>query len=83
MNSIKKKITDEYGTINKFADAVAGKMKMSRTHLYKLINKSDVNPTIETLKELSFLTGIPLEEILDEFSHDRHRDGGPSPQRSD
>lgn len=72
-NTVKQHILEQYKTINKFVEAVHPRMKMSRTHLYKLINKEDVNPTMSSLIELSELTEIPLEDILNEYSL-RYRD---------
>ena len=74
--TLKERIIKEYGSINKFVDIVYPRMKMSRTHLYALLNKEDINPTLETLHELSELTNVPFEEIIHEYSM-RYRDKGP------
>lgn len=74
--TIKERIEQEYGTINKFVDTVYNKTNISRTHLYKLINNDEAtNPTMETMVELSRITRIPLEEIIHEYS-DRYRNSG-------
>ena len=72
-STIKQVILAKYKTVNQFVEAVAPRMSMSRTHLYKLINKEDVNPTMASLVELSELTEIPLGDILNEYSM-RYRD---------
>ena len=82
MPNVKEKIVEQYGSINKFIDAVADKMSMSRTHMYKLIQNRNVNPTIDTLIELSELTNIPMEEIMNEYRN-RHRDRQPEGKQSD
>ena len=74
--TLKERIIKEYGSINKFVDHVAPRMKMSRTHLYSLLNKETSNPTIETLHELSELTNVPLEEVICEYSM-RYRNKKP------
>lgn len=74
MNKIKSHIIEQHGTINKFLDANQQRMTTSRTHMYKLINMVDANPTISTMKELAELTGLSMEEITHEFSSYRHRE---------
>lgn len=80
--TLKERIEERYGSINKFIDSVQGSMTVSRTHMYKIIQNQNVNPTVETLIEVSELTDIPLEEILNEYST-RHRDRKPSDQHED
>lgn len=82
MSTVKETIEKQYGSINKFIDAVADKMSVSRTHMYKLIQNKDVNPTIDTLIELSELTNIPMEEIMNEYRN-RHRDKRAEGKHSD
>ena len=74
--TLKERIVKEYGSINKFVDHVAPRMKMSRTHLYALLNKENTNPTLETLHELAELTNVPVEEVIREYSM-RYRDQRP------
>jgi hypothetical protein len=66
--TIKQKIESEYGNINKFVETVRPKLKMSVPHFYKLINHKTVNPTVDTMRELSELLNIPLEEVMLEFA---------------
>ncbi len=73
-NKIKSSVEERYGSINKFIEEKASQMRMSRTHMYKLLNGEDVNPTLETLRELAELTEIPIGDILNEYSM-RYRDG--------
>ncbi len=74
--TLKERIVAKYGSINKFVDTVYPKMRMSRTHLYALLNKETINPTLETLHELAELTEVPFEEIVHEYSM-RYRNQGP------
>lgn len=73
METIKQKIIAKYGSVNKFVEEVCPDMAISRTHLYKLLNGVDTNPTIETLMELAKLTDTPLEEVTNAYSL-RYRD---------
>mgnify|MGYP003447000207 CR=1 FL=1 len=57
-------------------------MKTSRTHMYKLINGESVNPTVETLVELSKLLNIPEEVVFNEYST-RYRNKQSESQYSD
>lgn len=82
MPTVKERIVEQHGSINKFIDSVADKMTVSRTHMYKLIQNKNVNPTIDTLIELSELTNIPMEEIMNEYRN-RHRDRQPQGEQSD
>ena len=78
--TIKTKVEQKFGTINKFVDSVFNKTTLSRTYLYKLINNTDANPTMETMIELARITEIPLEEIVNEYSN-RYRDSGVEDKR--
>lgn len=74
--TIKQKIENEFGSINKFVDANYTTLGISRTYLYSLLNKEECNPTIDILIKLSVLTKIPVEEIFDEYSM-RYRNKKP------
>lgn len=65
---VREKIEAKFGTLNNFCEKKHGEMLVSRTHLYKLLTGSEINPTIGTLVNLSELTGIPLCEICEEFA---------------
>jgi len=78
--TIKTRIEQKFGTINKFIDSVFNETTLSRTYLYKLINNTDTNPTMETMIELARITEIPLEEIIDEYSN-RYRNSGVENKR--
>ncbi len=65
---VKETIIKKFGTLNKFCDAKHNELTISRTHLYKLLNGIERNPSIGTLVNLSELTGIPLTDICDEFA---------------
>lgn len=73
--TIKERIEEQHGTINRFVDSVFNKTKISRTHLYQLINNNEANPTMETMVELARITNIPLEDIINEYSN-RYRNPG-------
>ncbi len=77
---IKTRIEQKFGTINKFIDSVFNETTLSRTYLYKLINNTEANPTMETMIELARITEIPLEEIIDEYSN-RYRNSGVEDKR--
>jgi DNA-binding phage protein len=77
---IKTRIEQKFGTINKFVDSVFNETTLSRTYLYKLINNTEANPTMETMIELARITEIPLEEIIDEYSN-RYRNSGVEDKR--
>ena len=70
--SIKEIVIERYGSINNFIDKNYTKLKTSRTHMYKLLNGENVNPTVETLVELSTLLELPEEVVFREYST-RHR----------
>ena len=55
MQTIKDIVIERYGSINNFIDKNYTKLKTSRTHMYKLLNGENVNPTVETLVELAAL----------------------------
>jgi len=72
--SIKDIIITKYGSINQFVSqnqTRLGRLK-SRTHIYRLIQGKDINPTLETMTELAKILEIPLEEVVNEYST-RHR----------
>lgn len=73
--SIKEIVVKKYGSINNFVEKNYTKLKISRTHMYKLLNGEDVNPTVETLVELATLLDIPEEVVFREYST-RHRNKG-------
>lgn len=70
--TIKDIVIERYGSINNFIDKNYTKLKTSRTHMYKLLNGENVNPTVETLVELATLLEIPEEVVFREYSI-RHR----------
>jgi transcriptional regulator with XRE-family HTH domain len=72
MPSIKDIVIERYGSINNFIDKNYTKLKTSRTHMYKLLNGENVNPTVETLVELAGLLELPEEVVFREYST-RHR----------
>ena len=72
MPSIKDIVIEKYGSINNFIDKNYTKLKTSRTHMYKLLNGENVNPTVETLVELATLLDLPEEVVFREYSI-RHR----------
>lgn len=67
--SLKEKITEKYGSINKFIETVYQDKKISRQRIYQLLTDQNANPTIETMIEFSRLSEIPLEEIINEYSN--------------
>jgi transcriptional regulator with XRE-family HTH domain len=72
MQTIKDIVIERYGSINNFIDKNYTKLKTSRTHMYKLLNGENVNPTVETLVELAALLELPEEVVFREYST-RHR----------
>lgn len=72
MQSIKDIVIERYGSINNFIDKNYTKLKTSRTHMYKLLQGDNVNPTVETLVELATLLELPEEVVFREYST-RHR----------
>ena len=70
--SIKEMVINQYGSINNFVEQNYQYMKTSRTHMYKLLNGENVNPTVETLVELASLLELPEEVVFREYST-RHR----------
>ena len=80
--SIKDIVIERYGSINNFIDKNYTKLKTSRTHMYKLINGENVNPTVETLVELSTLLDLPEEVVFREYST-RHRNKGLESKHDD
>ncbi len=73
--TIKDIVVEKYGSINNFVEENYTKLKISRTHMYKLLNGENVNPTVETLVELAILLEIPEEVVFREYST-RHRNKG-------
>jgi len=74
--TVKEKILTEYPSVNNFLDTkhLEGKLKMSRTYLYTLINHTqNVNPTVAALIQLAELVGLSQEEVFNEYSAG-HRD---------
>lgn len=74
--TIKEQIEERFGSINKFLDDKFLEMKrigISRSYVYSLINNELCNPTVEIMNKLSELTGIPYEEISNEYCV-RYRD---------
>ena len=72
MQTIKDIVVERYGPINNFIDKNYTQLKTSRTHMYKLLNGENVNPTVETLIELATLLDLPEEVVFREYSI-RHR----------
>jgi DNA-binding phage protein len=72
MQTIKEIVIERYGSINNFIEKNYTKMKTSRTHMYKLLNEENVNPTVETLVELATLLELPEEVVFRAYSL-RHR----------
>ena len=81
MKSIKEQVIEKYGSINNFIEENYTKMKTSRTHMYKLINQEDANPTVATMVELAQLLNIPEEAVFNEYSN-RHRNKRPEGQHN-
>ena len=82
MQSIKDIVIEKYGSINNFIDKNYTKLKTSRTHMYKLLNGENVNPTVETLVELAALLELPEEVVFREYSI-RHRNKRLESQHKD
>jgi transcriptional regulator with XRE-family HTH domain len=64
---LKEVIEEKYGSINKFVDQSYLSVGLSRTRLYNLIKLDSINPTIRTIIKLSEVTGIPEEELFNEY----------------
>jgi transcriptional regulator with XRE-family HTH domain len=79
---IKEIVLQKYGSINNFIEQNYHQMKTSRTHMYKLLNGENVNPTVETLVELATLLNINEEEVFNEYST-RYRNKQSEGQHSD
>lgn len=83
--TIKDRIENEYGSINRFIDCNYLKLKkegISRTHIYALLNNTSCNPTVDMMVRLSKITGIPYEDIANEYSM-RYRDERSSSEHTD
>ena len=79
---IKEIVLQKYGSINNFIEQNYHQMKTSRTHMYKLLNGENVNPTVETLVELAALLELPEEVVFREYSI-RHRNKRLESQHED
>jgi transcriptional regulator with XRE-family HTH domain len=80
--SIKDIVIEKYGSINNFVEKNYLRLQTSRTHIYKLLNGEDVNPTVETLIKLATLLEIPEWEVFYEYSS-RHRNKRPESEHND
>lgn len=80
--SIKDIVIEKYGSINNFVEKNYLRLQTSRTHIYKLLNGEDVNPTVNTLIKLADLLDISVGEVFNEYSS-RHRDKRPESEHND
>lgn len=80
--TLKEIIEARYGSINNFIHTNYDKIGMSRTYIYKLLSGEECNPSIEIMIQLSKVTEVPLEDIINEYSM-RYRDSRVSSQHED
>lgn len=83
--TIKERIELQYGSINRFIDCRYYDLKkegISRTHIYALLNNTSCNPTVDMMVRLSKITGIPYEDIANEYSM-RYRNERPVSEHAD
>jgi transcriptional regulator with XRE-family HTH domain len=80
--TIKDIVIEKYGSINNFVEKNYLRLQTSRTHIYKLLNGEDVNPTVNTLLKLADLLEVSPQEVFNEYSV-RHRDKRPESEHND
>jgi transcriptional regulator with XRE-family HTH domain len=82
MKKLKEIIEEKYGSINNFVHKNYTELGMSRTYIYKLLSGEECNPSLEIMIQLSKITSVPLEDIINEYSM-RYRDSRVSSQHED
>jgi len=70
---ITRSIIERYGSVNGCWDRVGKDIGISRTNFYALMAYKTPNPGIETMRRISEICGLSLEETIDDY-RTGHRD---------
>ena len=66
-------VKERYGSVNGCWEKVGKDIGISRTNFYALMSYKTPNPGVEAMKSLSDITGLRLEETIDDYLSG-HRD---------